>query len=132
MQLKPAVPQKNICHEKKISVIDVLTQPALKRAKKMNPPPLPVAPPAPKSLAVMAGWICVAIGFAQLVAMCTNQVQRGLILLLSSLASLAICAVIFFLAIFEAMFGGFGLGAQKARQEQIHFAARLPLLLAHP
>jgi hypothetical protein len=60
----------------------------------MNPPPLPVAPPAPKSSALMAGWICVAIGFGTfwifglgfaffsiamlcaIVAMCTNQVQR--------------------------------------------------------
>jgi hypothetical protein len=98
----------------------------------MNPPPLPVAPPAPKSSAVMAGWICVAIGFGTfwifglgfaffsiamvcaIVAMCANQVQRGLILLLSSFASLAICAVIFFVAIF----GAFGLAAQKARQQQ--------------
>src|SRR5438094_3436372 len=99
----------------------------------MNPPPLPVAPPAPKSSAVMAGWICVAIGFGSfwifglgfaffsiamvcaIVAMCANQMQRGLILLLSSFASLAICAVIFFVAIFGSMFGAFGLAAQKAR-----------------
>ena len=110
----------------------------------MNPPPLPVAPPAPKSSAVMAGWICVAIGFGTfwifglgfaffsiamvcaVVAMCTNQVQRGLILLLSSFASLAICAVIFFVAIFGALFGAFGLAAQKARQQQIHFASPTP------
>ena len=88
---------------------------------------------APKSSAVMAGWICVAIGFGTfwifglgfaffsiaivcaIVAMCANQVQRGLILLLSSFASLAICAVIFFVAIFGSMFGAFGLAAQKAR-----------------
>src|SRR6266404_6812025 len=98
----------------------------------MNPPPLPVAPPVPKSSAVTAGWICLAIGFVTfwifglgfvffgvamicaVVAMCTNQVQRGLILLLSSFASLAICAVIFFVAIFGAMLGAFGLAAQKA------------------
>ena len=84
----------------------------------------------------MAGWICVAIGFGTfwifglgfaffsiamvcaIVAMCANQVQRGLILLLSSFASLAICAVIFFVAISGAMFGAFGLAAQKARQQQ--------------
>ena len=76
----------------------------------MSPPPLPVAPPMPNSSAVTAGWICVAIGMVTFwifglgftffgiamicaaVAMCTNQVQRGLILLPSSLASLAICA----------------------------------------
>jgi hypothetical protein len=55
--------------------------------------------------------------------MCTNQVQRGFILLLSTLASLAICAVIFFVAIFGVMFGAAGLATQKARQEQIHFAS---------
>jgi hypothetical protein len=49
--------------------------------------------------------------------MFANQVQRGLILLLSSFASLAICAVIFFVAISGAMFGAFGLAAQKARQQ---------------
>ena len=110
----------------------------------MNPPPLPVVPPAPKSSAVTAGWICLAIGFGTfwifglgfaffsiamvcaVVAMCTNQLQRGLILLLSSFASLAICAVIFFVAIFGAMFGALGLAAQKARQQQIHFASPTP------
>jgi hypothetical protein len=56
------------------------------------------------------------------VAMCTNQVQPGLILLLSSFASLAICAVIFFVAIFGAMSGAVGIAAQKARQQQIPFA----------
>jgi len=60
------------------------------------------------------------------VATCTNQVQRGLILLLSSFASLAICAVIFFVAIFGAMFSAVGLAAQKARQQQIHFASPTP------
>ena len=96
----------------------------------MNPPPLPVPPPAPKSSAVMAGWICVAIGFGTfwifglgfvffgiamicaVVAMCTNDVQRGLVFLLSSFASLAICAVIFFVAIF-----GAGLGTRGSRSE---------------
>jgi adenylate cyclase len=53
-----------------------------------------------------------------IVAMCTNQVQRGLILLLSSFASIALCAVIFFAGIFGAMFGALGLAAQKARQQQ--------------
>ena len=110
----------------------------------MNPPPLPVAPPAPKSSAVTAGWICVAIGFGTfwifglgfaffsiamicaVVAMCTNQVQRGRILLLSSFASLGICAVIFFVAIFGAMFGALGVAAQKAQRQQIHFASPAP------
>jgi predicted PurR-regulated permease PerM len=110
----------------------------------MNRPPLPVAPSPPKSSAVTAGWICVAIGFGTfwifglgftffgiamicaVVAICTNQVQRGLMLLLSSFASLAICAVIFFVAIFGAMFGAFGLAVQKAQQQQIHFASPTP------
>jgi hypothetical protein len=60
------------------------------------------------------------------VAMCTNQVQRGLILLLSSFASLAICAVIFFVAIFGAMFGALGAAAQKAQQHQILFPSPTP------
>jgi hypothetical protein len=99
----------------------------------MNPPPLPVAPPVPKSSALTAGWICLAIGFVTfwifglgfaffsiamicaVVAICTNQVQRGLILLLSSFASLAMCAVIFVVAIFGTIFGAFGLAVQKAR-----------------
>jgi len=110
----------------------------------MNPPPLPVAPPVAKSSAVTAGWICLAIGFVTfwifglgfvffgvamicaVVAMCTNQVQRGLILLLSSLASLVICAMLFFVAIFGAMFGALGVAAQKAQQHQILFPSPTP------
>jgi len=110
----------------------------------MNPPPLPVASQAPKSSAVTAGWICVAIGFVTfwifglgfvffgvamicaVVAMCTNQVQRGLILLLSSLASLVICAMLFFVAIFGAMFGVLGVAAQKAQQHQLLFPSPTP------
>jgi hypothetical protein len=93
---------------------------------------------------VMAGWICLAIGFGTfwifglgfvffgvamtcaVVAMCTNQVQRGLILLLSSFASLAICAVIFFVAIFGAMFGALGVAAQKGQQHQLLFLSPTP------
>jgi hypothetical protein len=110
----------------------------------MNPPPLPIAQQAPKSSAVKAGWICLAIGFGTfwifglgfmffgvamicaVVGMCTNQLQRGLILLLSSLASLAICAVLFFVAIFGAMFGALGLAAQKAQQHPILFPSPTP------
>ena len=49
-----------------------------------------------------------------IVAMCTNQVERGLILLLSSFASLAMCGVIFVIAIFGTVFGAFGLAVHKA------------------
>jgi len=79
------------------------------------PSALSVQPiPAPKSSAVKAGWICIGVGFltfwifgfgfvffsvamiCAVVAMCTNQVQQGLVLLLSSFASLVLCGVMFF------------------------------------
>ncbi len=67
--------------------------------------------------ALKAGWICFGIGLAlswffplanvffsiaiigAIVAMCTHQVSRGLILLLSTLCALALCAFIFFVLV---------------------------------
>jgi hypothetical protein len=102
------------------------------------------APPLPanvtvKSSAVKAGWICLLLGYLtfwifgfgflffsvtiilSIVAMCTNQVRQGVILLVSSIASMAICALIFFLVIV----GTVGAAAQKAsedmkRQQRTH------------
>lgn len=68
----------------------------------------------PVSSALKAGWICFGLGLAfswffplgnaffsiavitAVVAMCTHQVNRGLILLLSSFCAIAVCAFIFF------------------------------------
>ena len=92
-----------------------------------------------KSSAVKAGWICLILGFLtfwifgfgflffsitivlSIVAMCTNQVGQGVILLVSSIASMVVCALIFFLVII----GTIGAVAQKAsedtkRQQQLH------------
>jgi hypothetical protein len=64
--------------------------------------------------ALKAGWICFGIGLAlswffplanvffsiaiitAIVAMCTHQVNRGLVLLLSSFCGIAVCALVFF------------------------------------
>jgi hypothetical protein len=48
-----------------------------------------------------------------IVAMCTNQVRHGLILLLSALASLVVCGILFFALIV----GTVGAAAQKAAQD---------------
>jgi hypothetical protein len=87
---------------------------------------------AKKSSAVKAGWICLILGYLTfwifgfgfvffsvtiilaIVAMCTDQVVQGVVLLISSLASIAICAVIFMVVIL----GTFGLALQKAQEKQ--------------
>jgi hypothetical protein len=93
-------------------------------------PPLPMSTPA-KSSAVKAGWICLLLGYLtfwifgfgflffsvtiilSIVAMCTNQVQQGIILLISSIASIAICVLIFFALIV----GSIGAAANKASKD---------------
>jgi hypothetical protein len=88
-----------------------------------------------KSSAVRAGWICLILGFftfwifglgfvffsativLAIVAMCTNQVGQGVTLLVASIASLAICVVIFMLLILGV--GVIGLSVQKAQKEHI-------------
>ena len=75
------------------------------------PPPLPAAA-GPKNSAVRAGWICIALGFLtfwifglgmvffsvamvrSVVAMCKDCVQDGIILLVTSLASCVVCAIL--------------------------------------
>ena len=65
-----------------------------------------------KSSAVKAGWICLVLGFLTfwifgfgfiffaatfilaIVAMCTNRVGQGIVLLVSSVKSIIVCAVI--------------------------------------
>lgn len=72
------------------------------------------APPAATTSALKAGWICFGLGLAiswcfplgnaffsvalitAVVAMCTHQVNRGLILLLSSFLGIALSVLIFF------------------------------------
>ena len=105
---------------------------------------LPLLPSTPaKSSAVKAGWICLGLGFCTfwifgfgflffsitivlaVVAMCTHQVKQGVILLLSSLASLALCALIFFAVIL----GTVGVAAKKVsddvkRQQTLHQTSR--------
>jgi hypothetical protein len=84
-----------------------------------------------KSSAVKAGWICLLLGYLtfwifglgflffsatiilSIVAMCTNQVRHGVILLVSSIVSMAICALIFILVIA----GTIGAAAQKASED---------------
>jgi mannitol-specific phosphotransferase system IIBC component len=99
-----------------------------------------------KSSAVKAGWICLILGFLtfwifgfgflffsvtivlSIVAMCTNQVKQGVILLISSIASMAICALI----VFAVILGTIGAAAQKAsddikrQQQQQHQPRRYP------
>jgi hypothetical protein len=73
----------------------------------------PSTRPAPTS-ALKAGWICFGIGLSMawffpignlffsvaivtaVVAMCTHQVNRGLVLLISSFCAVGLCAVLFF------------------------------------
>src|SRR2546430_8011043 len=76
-------------------------------------PTLQVAKPSPaKSSAVKAGWICLILGFLTfwifgfgfiffaatfilaIVAMCTNRVGQGIVLLVSSVGSSIVCAII--------------------------------------
>jgi len=91
---------------------------------------------APTSSATKAGWVCVVLGFltfwifglgfvffsvavvCAVVAMRTNQVQRGLILLVSSLVSLAMCGVLFMFLVVGTVVGGIGAAAQKAQHSQ--------------
>jgi hypothetical protein len=100
----------------------------------VNPPTIPSAQPiaAKKTSAVTAGWICLLLGYLtfwifgfgfiffsvtivlSVVAMCTNQVGQGVALLISSFASMVICAVLFFVVIL----GTFGLALHKAQEQQ--------------
>lgn len=107
---------------------------ALSLVKKlMEPSPAsPVLSTVPlKSSAVRAGWICLILGYLtfwifgfgflffsvtfvlEIVAMCTNRVRQGIVLLVSSMVSILICALIFFFAIV----GTVGVAAQKASEE---------------
>jgi hypothetical protein len=86
-----------------------------------------------------AGWICVTLGFltfwifgfgflffsvatvCAIVAMCTNEVQRGLVLLVSSVVSSVICGVLFFVLALGTVFGTVGVvgaAAEKAAKER--------------
>lgn len=105
-------------------------------------PPLPTTTSA-KSSAVKAGWICLLLGYLtfwifgfgflffsvtivlSIVAMCTNQVKQGVLLLVSSIASLGICALIFF-ALIVGSIGGAVIKASEdiKRQQQIHQPSR--------
>ena len=105
----------------------------------ISAPSLP-AVPAARSSALIAGWICVGLGFltfwifgfgfvffsvamvCSVVAMCTDQVQKGLILLLSSFASLFLCGIIFFVLIL----GTLGAVAVKASEDAKRQQQRLP------
>lgn len=76
----------------------------------------------------MAGWICILLGYLTfwiigfgflffsvtiilaVVAMCTNHVGHGIALLVTSIASIAICLVLFFVVIV----GTIGAAAQKS------------------
>jgi hypothetical protein len=96
-------------------------------------PALPVTASA-KSSSVKAGWICLALGYLtfwvfgfgflffsvtiilSVVAMCTNQVKQGVILLVSSIASIGICMLIFFLIIV----GTVGAAFEKAAEDNKH------------
>lgn len=105
------------------------------------PPLLPTV--TVKSSAVKAGWICLLLGFCTfwifgfgfvffsvtiilaVVAMCTNQVKQGILLLVSSFASIALCALIFFAVVV----GTVGVAAKKAsddlkRQQALHQTSR--------
>ncbi len=82
----------------------------------------------PVSSALKAGWICFGLGLAiswffplgnvffsiavitAVVAMCTHQVNRGLILLLSSFCAIAVCAFVFIVLVV----GTIGLAAAPA------------------
>jgi len=93
--------------------------------------PPPLSNPPANSSAVKAGWICIALGYLtfwifgfgflffsvtivlSVVAMCKNQVSQGIILLVSSIASIAICMLIFFLVIV----GTVGVAASKMSEE---------------
>lgn len=100
------------------------------------PPPLPASP---RNSAVKAGWICLicgvltfwifGLGFLffsvaivlSVIGLCTNQVQNGLILLVSSIFSLAVCVFLFMLLVLGT-FGAIGqsmMEAQKAEQERL-------------
>ena len=90
---------------------------------------------SPTSSATKAGWVCLILGFltfwifgfgfvffsvaivCAVVAMCTNQLQRGLVLLLSSLFSLAICGVVFMLLVVGTVVGTAGVAVQKAQRD---------------
>ena len=95
----------------------------------MNPPSLdPTVTIPAKSSAMKAGWICLILGYLSfwiaglgfiffsvtiilaVVAMCTNQVKQGIVLLVSSLASLVLCAILFLTIIL----GTVGAAAKKA------------------
>lgn len=98
----------------------------------MNPPSLPLNQnPVAKSSAIKAGWICLGLGFLtfwifgigffffsvtmilSVVAMCTNHVKHGIILLVSALVSLVLCVLIFLTLIL----GTFGAVVGKAVEE---------------
>src|SRR5213595_828781 len=61
-------------------------------------------PVSTKSSAVKAGWICLILGFGfiffaatfilAIVAMCTNRVGQGIVLLVSSVGSIIVCVII--------------------------------------
>src|SRR5213595_2943392 len=61
-------------------------------------------PVSTKSSAVKAGWICLILGFGfiffaatfilAIVAMCTNRVAQGIVLLVSSVGSIIVCVII--------------------------------------
>jgi len=104
----------------------------------MNQPPA-MPSPSPMSSAVKAGWICLGLGacffwtgigfvffsvgiILGVVAMATNQVKRGLILLVSSLVSLALFALIFFALIV----GTVGVAAKKAVNDAKERRSHLP------
>jgi competence protein ComEA len=82
-------------------------------ASQPDPSTLQVAKPPPaKSSAVKAGWICLILGFLTfwifgfgfvffvatfilaIVAMCTNRVGQGIVLLVSSVGSSIVCVII--------------------------------------
>jgi hypothetical protein len=85
----------------------------------------------PKSSAVIAGWICIGLGYLtfwifglgflffsvtmilSVVSMCTNRVRDGVLLLISALVSLVICGIIFVLLVL----GSIGAAAKKVSDD---------------
>jgi hypothetical protein len=108
-----------------------------------SPTALPASTRA-NSSASTAGWICLGLGYLtfwifgvgflffsvtiilSIVAMCTNRVGQGVALLISSIASIVICGILFVIIVFGSIAGAVLKASEDIKhQQQIHQPVRL-------